>query len=1055
MKASPLIEFFIRHKTAANLLMVLMLVVGFASLDRLNRPFFPDFDVEVVVVSGKWTGATAEDIDVNIVQVLEPELRVINNVKKVVSNSYEGLASVEVEFEFGSDLKQGLADVETAVGQVDLPEESDKPRIVRAVFYDRISKLVLSGPFGLDAMRVIAKSVKEDLQRLGIDKVEISGLPDEVIRIEIREAELARLGMSLNDIATRINQTSLDVPAGRFADGAFTVRSLGLLKTAEQYKSVEVLIRPDGSRVTLGDIAAIKEGVEEPYVAVSRNGMTAVEIEFQRGKANDSLESNAVIQDWLAGYRQTAPDSLVIEQYGVQADLIRQRISLLVNNGAGGLLLVLGVLFAFLSVRIAFWVALGIPVAFMATFAVMLVSGQSVNMISLFGLIMALGIVVDDAIVIGEHAEHLQHRRGLSIAEAAAVAATRMGPPVISAMLTTVVAFLPLFAIKGIIGEIISAIPMVVVAVLIASLIEVFFILPAHLAHSGSGKAEPGWFRRRFDQGFHHFRDRMFRRFLAFTLRWRLATLTTAFAVLIVSVGLLASGRVHFVFFSSPEADIAFGNIVMAPGTSRQQTGAMLEELERALKAAEDRLTGGEGGLVNVAVSSLGTTNTNNQGAGSGASDIRAGVTVELITADQRSVRMRDFIGAWRSEVNPVPGLDRLTIRAPAGGPPGRDIDIRLMGDDLDILKQAATELARIVESVPSADAVAENLSYGAEERIIRLTPLGQSLGFTVASVGQQLRSALDGAVALRFPRGDEEVTVRLTLPDEEVSTDSIGNLRLISPGPAPDGNRFVQLADIATVENRLGFSVVRRQDGFREVAVTGDLDGEVMNSADAIEVVLANGLPELAERHGLRYRFDGRNTESSETFADMRVGAGIALVGMYIILAWVFSSWLLPLAVMILIPLALIGAVFGHWFMGLAMTILSMFGLIALAGIVVNNSIILVTTIERRLEEAMGDRTEAIIAGTVDRLRPVLLTSFTTISGLSALMFERSLQAQFLIPMATTIVFGLAVTTLLVLFVVPSALAVGEDLKSALAGARKALSGRVRALIGSGAGNG
>ena len=1042
MKSSPILEFFIRHKTAANLLMVMMLVVGFVSADRLNRQFFPDFDVEVVSVSVVWTGATAEDIDANIVQVVEPELRVINNVKKVMSNSYEGVGQISVEFEFGADMKQALADVETAVGQVDLPEESERPKIVRGEFYDGISKLVLSGPYSLEAMRVIAKSIKEDLQRLGVDKVDIKGLPDELIRIEVSEAELARLGMSLDQIAASIRQNSLDVPAGRFADGAFTVRSLGLLKTAEKYQDIEVMIRPDGSRVTLGDIATISEAFEEPFVAVRSQGNMAVEMIFRRGKTNDSLDINTVIQDWLSDYKLRAPESLTIEQYDIRANLIRERINLLVGNGAGGLLLVLGVLFLFLSTRVAFWVAVGIPVAFMATFAVMLAMGQSINMISLFGLIMALGIVVDDAIVIGEHAEYLQKRRGLPIDQAAAVAATRMGPPVVSAMLTTVVAFLPLFTVKGIIGEIISAIPLVVVAVLIASLIEVFFILPAHLSHSGN-KAKPGWFRRRFDYGFSIFREKYFRRFVAFSLRWRLATLALAFAMLIVSIGMMASGRVNFVFFTSPEADIAYGNIVMAPGTPRQQTNVMLEELERALKRTEDKLTNGEGGLVNVSVSSLGTTNSSNpdrSGAG-GASDIRAGVVVELITADQRSVRMRDFVNEWRQQTIAVPGLDRLTIRAPTGGPPGRDIDIRLMGDDLETLKQAASELTRIVETVPSADAVTENLSYGAEERIIRLTPLGQSLGFSVSSVGQQLRSALDGAIALRFPRGDEEVTVRLTLPDEEVSTDNIGSLRLISP----DG-QFVQLVDIATVENRLGFSVVRRQDGFREVSITGDLDSDVMSTPEAISLIQANGLPELVEKYGLRYRFDGRNTESKETFADMQVGASIALVGMYIILAWVFSSWLQPLAVMIMIPFALIGAVFGHYFMGLTMTILSMFGLIALAGIVVNNSIILVATIERRIEETDGDRISAIIAGATDRLRPVLLTSITTICGLSTLMFERSLQAQFLIPMATTIVFGLGVTTLLVLFVVPSVLALGEDLRGAFMAVRKMLPGRTSA---------
>ncbi|MGC6484991.1 MAG: efflux RND transporter permease subunit [Candidatus Puniceispirillales bacterium] len=1042
MRSSPFIEFFIRHNTAANLLMVLMLVAGLVSIDRLNRQFFPSFDVEVVAVGVSWSGATAEDVDANIVQPLEPELRVINNVKKVTSNSYEGRASIEVEFEFGADMKQGLADVESAVGLVDLPEEADQPKIVRGEFRDRISNLVLSGPFTKDALRVIAKGIKEDLQRLGVDRVNISGLPDEVILIEVSETELARLGMSLADISNAISRVSLDVPAGRFADGAFTVRSLGLRRSAREYADIEVLIRPDGSRVTLGQIATITETLDEPGVDITRNGQPAVELQFLRGKTSDSLDINNTIQDWLKEYRTRAPESLVIEQYDVRANLIQERISLLVKNGLGGLILVIGVLFLFLSGRVAFWVATGIPVAFMATFAVMLASGQTINMISLFGLIMALGIVVDDAIVIGEHAEYLRQRRGLTLDKAAAVAATRMGPPVVSAMLTTVAAFLPLFTVKGIIGEIISAIPLVVVAVLIASVLEVFLILPAHLAHFGGGNTTPSRFRQWFDGGFNRFKEGPFRWLVSVSVRWRLATLAIAFSMLIVSIGMLASGRVNFVFFTSPEADIAFGNIVMAPGTPRSQTEKMLREVERGLVETERKLTNGEGGLVKMAVASLGTTRSNNPGGGGGgAADIRAGVVVELITADQRDIRMRDFVAEWRRQVKPVPGLDRLTIRAPSGGPPGRAIDIRLMGNDLNVLKEAATELTSLIETIPTSNSIAENLSYGAEERIIRLTPLGQSLGFTVASVGQQLRASLDGAVVLRFPRGDEEVTVRIALPDEEVSSDNIGNLRLIAPDGTP-----VQLADIATVENRLGFSVVRRQDGFREVAVTADLDSDVISTNEAVERAKAAGLEDLATKHGLRFRFDGRNIERAEAFGDMATGAMIALVCIYIILAWVFSSWLQPLAVMIMIPFALIGAVLGHYVMGLTMTILSMFALIALAGIVVNNSIILVSTIERRLEELDGDRMSAIVSGAVDRLRPVILTSFTTICGLSTLMFERSLQAQFLIPMATTIVFGLAITTLLVLFVVPSTLALGEDVKSFIGGIRRRVRGEPKA---------
>ncbi|MGU9961832.1 MAG: efflux RND transporter permease subunit [Candidatus Puniceispirillales bacterium WSBS_2018_MAG_OTU23] len=1035
MKSSSFLQFFIDHKTAANLLMVLMLVVGILSLDRLNRQFFPSFDVEVVVVDVKWTGATAEDVDANIVQLLEPELRVISSVKNVKSDSLEGRATILVEFDFGADMKQAVADIETAVGQTKLPEEAEQPRVIKAEFYDPISKLVLSGPFSLDALRVIAKNIKEDLQRLGVDKIDIGGLPSESILIEVREDALARLGMSLTEISDAIGRTSLDVPAGRIADGALRVRSLGLLKTASEYGNVEIISRPDGSRILLKDIAIITDAADESsYTALTRNGINAVELEFRRGKTSDSLKINGVIQDWLADFNRSAPESLIIEQYDVRANLIQERISLLVKNGASGLVLVVIVLFIFLSGRVAFWVAAGIPVAFLATFGVMLAMGQSINMISLFGLIMALGIVVDDAIVIGEHTEYLRQKRGLPMAQAAGVAATRMGPPVVSAMLTTVAAFLPLFTVKGIIGEIISAIPLVVIAVLVASLIEVFFILPAHLAHfGGKDDAKPSRYRVWFDAKFNNFRDDVFRRCVRFAVKWRTATLAVAFSMLILSVGMMAGGRVNFVFFSSPEADVAYGNIVMAPGTPRAQTEKMLVELERALNVVENKLADGEERLIQMSLPHLGSNLSNDDNGGGNTADNRAGIIVELLTADQRSVRMRDFIAAWKAEARPVSGLDRLSIRAPSGGPPGRDVDVRLMGDDLEKLKQAATEVVSIIETIPTANAVNENLSYGAEERIIRLTPLGKSFGFTVGSVGQQLRASLDGVVVKRFPRGDEEVTVRLSLPNDETKNDNIGEIRVIAPN-----GQYVQLGEIATVENRLGFSVVRRQDGFREVSITADLDTAVITTPEAIEAIIAGGLNDIVAEYNLRYRFDGRDAEQAEAFADMATGAMMALICMYVILAWVFSSWLQPFAVMIMIPFALIGAVIGHYVMGLTMTILSMFALIALAGIVVNNSIILVSTIERRRQDTDGDKMEAIISGASDRLRPVILTSFTTICGLSTLMFETSLQAQFLIPMATTIVFGMAITTLLVLFVVPSTLAIGHDISDSLTRLRK-----------------
>jgi multidrug efflux pump subunit AcrB len=1026
------IEFFARHRTAANLIMIIMLAIGMMSATRLNKQFFPDVDVEIIAVSVQWSGATAEDVDSNIIQPLEPELRSIANVKKVMSSSHEGVGTAQVEFIFGADMQKALADVEAAVGQVEFPADAESPDIVKAEFYDTVSRVVLYGPYSLDSLRFHAKVMKEDLLQRGVDRVELGGLPDEEIHIEISEAELARLGLTLNDISAAIARSSVDVPAGQFADGALRVRSIGLRKTAAAYGDIEILIRPDGSAVRLGDVASLSDAYETPAILLEHEGMPAVELHVLRGRTSDSLQTNKIVQTYITEKELTLPQGLEIAQYNVAANLISERIWLLVENGFFGLLLVLLVLFAFLPSRIAFWVAVGIPVAFLATFGVMFATGQTINMISLFGLIMALGIVVDDAIVIGEHAEYLRVRRNLPIEEAAILSAKRMGPPVISAMLTTVAAFLPLFTIKGIIGVIISAIPAVVCAVLVASLIEVFFILPAHLAHHGASKSsQPSWFRRNFDKGFNFFRDRIFSRLVRLAFSFRYATLALAVGMLMLAVGMMSSGRVGFVFFSAPEADNVYVSMTMASGSTRQQTAIMVDEMERALEVVEADLTDGKGGLISFAYSVIGTHITDEQGAMTGgANDLRGAMMVELITADQREVRSAQFVAALREEIRPMPGMERLIVRAPEGGPPGRELDIRIMGDDLDKLKAVAQDIILIADAIPGTTDIEENLNYGAEERIIRLSPLGSSLGFTVQSIGSQLRASLDGAVVRRFPRGDEVVTVRLALPENEVSSDNLGSLRLITP----QGN-YVPLTDVATIEQRLGFSIVRRQDGFREVAIQGDLDDDIINTTGAKEALIKGDFGTYTEENNLRYRFDGRDQEQGEAFADMASGGILALLCIYTILAWVFASWTRPLAVMIMIPFGLIGAVLGHYVMGLNINILSLFALIALSGIVVNNSIILVATIERRMAETDGSHEEAIIQGTTDRLRPVILTSMTTIGGLSTLMFETSLQAQFLIPMATTIVFGLAFTTALVLFVVPATLGIGRDLSALLGG--------------------
>lgn len=1038
---SNFLRFFVQHRTSANIIMIIMIVVGVLSIGRLNKQFFPDFDVDLIAVSIDWPGATAEEIDQNIIQLLEPELRPISGVKKVYSKSVEGVGSTRVEFKYGQDIQKARTDIETAVSRINFPENSNKPKIVIGEFFDTVTRIVLSGDLTLEELRKNAKKLKEKLLNSGVDKVDIQGLPSEEILIEISQSETARLKLSFNQIANLIRLETKDVSGGSFADGSLRVRTVGEKKLVETFKALELRNSISGGRILLKDVAIIKSSVAKSSVLKYVNGKPAVELWVRRSKTSDALEVSKNIQEVLTNSKNIIPSSINIQTYNTAANLIQERISLLIKNGVSGLCIVLLVLFLFLSRNTAIWVALGIPIAFLATFGVMFISGQSINMISLFGLIMALGIVVDDAIVVGEHSSYLKTKRHLDSSKAPVVAATRMSVPVICAMLTTVAAFIPLFMVKGVIGQIISAIPLVVCAVLVASLIECFLVLPAHLAHFDKGMKDESKFRIWFDEKFRMFQEGIFRKFINLTFNYRYVTFMIAIGMFIISVGMMSGGRVLFSFFPTPEADIIIANFKMHSGTTRSKTEKMLDNVEKGLLKTSSQFSMSPD-LVKFHMSSLGNRTSFSNDAGSNAlgNDLLGSMVVELKTADKRDIRTNQFINAWLDNIEKVSGLDKLSIRSPSGGPPGRDIDVRFQGESLKKLKLASNELIKIARTIPGATSLDDNLEYGIQERILSLTNKGQSLGLSISDIGEQVRSAINGIIISKFPKGDEEVTVRLKLSENEQLTDMMNDLRIVSPF----GISF-KLRDVVEIKDKLPFSSINRQNGFREVMISGDLFPSLMNTSQARQFLMKNGLPEIAKKYNLTYRFDGRDLEQKETFSDMFLGAIIGLVLIYFILAWVFKAWLRPFSIMIMIPFSFIGAVLGHYVLGLTMSILSMFALLALAGIVVNNSIILVSTIERRLEDLKQQDTnadnminEAIISGVVDRFRPVLLTSLTTIGGLSALMFEKSLQAQFLIPMAATIVFGLGITAFLVLVIVPAMMGIGNDLSNLIKKVKK-----------------
>ena len=1029
MRHVSLLERLAGHRVAANVLMLLAFVLGTIGITRMNVQFFPTFELDVISVRVVWTGASAEDVELGITAPLEERLKTVDGLKKMSSTSAQGVASITLELHEDTDALLALDQVRQRVDEFrNLPRDAETPEVSRVSRYEPIARLLVRGG-SVEELRPWVRRFESELLAAGIDRITLTGLPEERIAVEIPAAALETLGLSLVQVGDRVGQLARDFSAGIAgeADGAREVRGLEQRRSADAFAPLPVVSDALGV-VRLGEIARLTREPRNNELALFERGDAVVELQLQRSESGHSLRAASVFEGWLEKTRPTLPPSIRLEVFDAQWQLISERIELLVSNGLSGLLLVVAVLYFFLPGRVAFWVMVGVPTAFLATLALMYVLGGTINMMSLFALIMALGIIVDDAIVVSEDADTHRHL-GEGPAQAALGGARRMLWPVVASSLTTVAAFLPLMMVGGIIGNILGDIPFVMVAVICASLLECFLILPAHLrgALAGAGALQHSALRARIDAAFARFRDGPFRRLVERALAWRGATVAFTFGLMVLAVGLIAGGRIGFVFFPTPEGQVIYANATFVAGTPRAQTEAFLGELERALFAAEEELGGG---LVQTAVARLGGTISGGS-SGSARGDQLAGIMVELVPPDTREVRNERFLAVWREKLPAVAGLELLTFTARQSGPPGRDINIRLTGDDADALKAAALELAETLKSIPGVSEPEDDMPYGREQLVYRLTPAGEALGLTTESLGRQLRAAFDGALAQLVQVGRDELEVRVMLPREERSRLDVFERINVS---LPDG-RFVPLASVASWESRRGFEALRHAQGRLAVEVSAAVDSHVSN-ANVVQAELERDtLPRLAHKYGFEFSFEGRSADQRETLADMKSGLVLGLGLIYLVLVWSFSSWSWPLVVMSAIPLGLAGAIFGHWLLGIDLTILSMFGLFGLAGIVVNNSIILVSLFKELQHKGAGLQ-EALVGASCGRLRAVLLTSLTTVGGLTPLLFERSLQAQFLIPMAASIAFGLGFSVLLVLFFVPALLSLLESLRAWTAGA-------------------
>ncbi|WP_073327741.1 efflux RND transporter permease subunit [Wenxinia saemankumensis] len=1039
-----LLAYFVHHRTAANLVLALMVFAGVIAIPSMRAQYFPDVVSDTVTVSVSWPGAGAEDVDASIVEVLNPALMAVDGVTSADASASEGSARIRLEFEPNTDMEAAEAAVQEALdGASDLPDSAEDPQVRSGGWTDRVTDVVIAGPVSVDQLALYADEYARMLFDRGVTRSSVGGVAAPQILVEVPSIAIVRYDIGLSDISAAIGREVSADPAGE-VEGTARIRTGTEARSAEEIAAVVLRRNIDGTTLTVGDVADVTTLGPNRDVAFYVGDDPAVQVRVERSAQGDAIAIQEAAADAARQLEATLPAGTTLSLTNSSAEQIESRLNLLLDNGLTGLALVVALLFLFLNARTALWVALGIPVAMAAAIALMHLMGITFNMISLFALILTLGIVVDDAIVVGEHADHRVRRHGESGPEAAEAAARRMFAPVFSATLTTIIAFYGLVVIGGRFGTLIRDIPWTVIAVLAASLVECFLILPNHLGHS-VGRAKQAWYdwpSRMVNRGFGWVRDRLFRPLMAGVVVARYPVIALGILLLAAQAAQLVRGDVQWRFFSSPEQGSVTGNFAMLPAAAREDTLAQMTEMQRAVEALGERLEA-EHGLdpVTFAIAQIG----DNSGRPlSGAEDKEGwqlgAITVSLVDADQRPYSSGEFVQMLTEEARQLPLTETISFRSWGAGPAGDSIDIQLSGADVGRLKEAAEALKTALARYPEISGLEDSLSYDREELILELTPRGQALGFTTDSLGQTLRQRLTGIEAASYPLNGRSATVRVEIPEDELTADFLD--RTLMRTEAGD---YVPLADIVTVTRQQGFASIRRENGIVMVSVLGELaDDDPDRAAEIGRIIEEEILPGIASRYGVSTDQGGLNQQEAEFLSDAQTALILTLAGIYLVLCWIFGSWTRPLVVMSIIPFGLVGAIWGHAQWDIPMSLFSVVGLIGMTGIIINDSIVLVTTID---EEAEGRGLfPAIIDGTADRLRPVFLTTATTVLGLAPLLYEGSTQAEFLKPTVVTLVYGLGFGMVLVLLLVPAILACQSDFGRQIRAARRALRGRAGA---------
>ena len=1035
-----IISYFTRHPTLANLILVVLLAAGLITAPKMRNQFFPDVVFETVSVNVKWPGAGAEDIDRSIVQFLEPVLMSIEGVDSTSSQSKEGSTSIKLTFDSGWDMSRATDDIQEAVDSVsELPEDAEDPSVRRGGWRDRVADAIISGPVSFEQLGQFADEMVVRLFAAGVTKTTVSGFAAPETIVEISSINLIKNDLSMVEIAKAIKGEASTDPAGDVTGSNSRVRTGVAKRTAEQIRGIALRSNPDGSKLLIGDVARVSVGEKNRNRAYFVNKDPAISVTIERSSQGDAIEIQEIVEDVAAELQSILPARVSIELIRARAEAITGRISILLENGLLGLGLVVLLLFLFLNARTAIWVAAGVPVAMAGAVALMYAAGLTFNMISLFALIITLGIVVDDAIVVGEHADFRFKKLGEDPTTAAENAAKRMASPVFCATITTIIAFFGLVAIGGRFGSLIADIPYTVVVVLLVSFVECFLILPHHMAHALKSASKERWYdfpSRTINRGFEFLKENVFRKLVTLIIRFRYPVIAGALVILCGQAVLLVSGEVKWRFFNSPEQGSISGNFAMLASAKRSDTLEMAEEMQRATSEVALKYEKEFGkSPIEYVLYQVGGNSRRISGQEAKDIDLLGALSIELIDADLRPYSSYKFIADLQDAVRRHPMLEVLSFRNWASGPGSDSLDIRFYGANSEVLKKSAESLKGALLKYPEVSGVEDSLSYDKEELILDLTPQGQALGFSIGDLGQVLRDRLNGIEAVTYPDGVRSAKIKVIIPANELTSSFLESTFLRA-----QGGEYVPLSDIVTVISKIGFSSVKRENGIQLISVTGEIDEDNVDAIEEIEKQLRiEILPKIEQDFGVSSEFSGLAKQESDFLADAQFATIISMVGIFLTLCWVFSSWARPLVIMLIIPFGLVGTIYGHNTWDVPMSMFSIIGLIGMTGIIINDSIVLVTTIDEYAEDR--GLIPAIIDGTCDRLRPVILTSLTTILGLAPLLFETSRHAQFLRPTVITLTYGLGFGLLLVLLIVPSLIAVQSDIQKQVVAFRRSLS--------------